>query len=144
MRETVIVRDATTADLNDVSRLLTQLGYPTEPELANERVQRTVGDGNGRVILAEHNGAVCGMITIYHIRTIHRPGDICRITALVIDESARGTGVGRLLVEEVERHARATGCVRVEVTSAAQRTGAHAFYLKLGYIDYPKRFIKDL
>jgi GNAT superfamily N-acetyltransferase len=84
------------------------------------------------------------MITTYRLRTLHRPGDICRITALVIDESARGAGVGSLLVEEVERYARTTDCVRVEVTSAAQRTGAHAFYLRLGYIDYPKRFIKDL
>ena len=144
MGTTVTVRDATSADANDLSRLLMQLGYPTEPHVAQERLARTTADGNGRIILAVKDGAVCGMITTYCLRTLHRPGDICRITALVVDASVRGAGIGRLLVEEVERYARETDCVRVEVTSAAPRTGAHAFYLRLGYIDYPKRFIKDL
>jgi GNAT superfamily N-acetyltransferase len=139
----IMIRDAVPADVDAVAELIGVLGYPTSPDLIRDRMSHATG-GGGRVIVAESAGRVTGVITIFHIRTLHRPGDICRITALVVAESERGTGVGRQLVDEVERHARASGCVRVEVTSAAGRSGAHAFYERLGYTDYPKRFIKDL
>jgi GNAT superfamily N-acetyltransferase len=101
--------------------------------------------GNGRVLLAGNGSAVLALATVFRISTLHRPGgDICRITAFVVTAGARGQGIGRRLIEEIERYARDTGCARIEVTSAAPRLEAHAFYTRLGYTDAPKRFLKDL
>lgn len=144
MTRAIVIRDAMPSDAQALSGLLQQLGYPTAPDIAVDRLNAATEGANGRVMVAEVDGVVKALISLYHIRTLHRPGNICRITALVVDETARGTGVGRALVDETERHSRAAHCIRVEVTSAAPRVEAHAFYEKLGYTEYPKRFIKDL
>jgi GNAT superfamily N-acetyltransferase len=144
MKADITVRDAVPSDSALVAHLIQQLGYPNPVDIIAARMRSVTENGNGRVLVADDNGRVIAVATLYHIRTIHRPGDICRITAFVVDENVRGGGIGRQLVAAIEQHARDAGCARVEVTSAGQRTGAHAFYLSLGYTDYPKRFIKDL
>jgi N-acetylglutamate synthase-like GNAT family acetyltransferase len=140
-----MIRDATAADAGAVAGLIGELGYPTTADEIVKRSAHATEHGNGRILVAESDGVIQAVATLYHIRHIHRPGgDICRITAFVVTEAVRGTGLGRQLIEAIERHARETGCSRVEVTSAGTRTGAHAFYSALGYTDWPKRFIKDL
>jgi GNAT superfamily N-acetyltransferase len=127
-----------------MAKLLTGLGYTWPAQVIAERLGHVYQHDAGHALVAVTNDDVVGLITSYMIRTLHRPGDICRITALVIAEGARGQGIGRQLVAAIEDIARASGCVRVEVTSQARRIDAHEFYLRLGYTDWPKRFIKDL
>jgi GNAT superfamily N-acetyltransferase len=140
----VSVREATAADGGDMARLLDQLGYSASPAELVTRLARVQEHGGGTALLAMDGHEAVGLATIYLIRTLHRPGDICRLTALVIDERRRGAGIGRMLVDATEAYARARDCIRVEVTSSYAREEAHAFYLHLGYTDKPKRFVKDL
>jgi GNAT superfamily N-acetyltransferase len=51
----------------------------------------------------------------------------------VVDEQARGAGVGRALMARAEQWARDHGCVAVTLRTNVVRTEAHAFYEKLGY-----------
>ena len=51
---------------------------------------------------------------------------------------------GQQRVEEAERRARTGGASRIELTSGAQRTEAHAFYRACGYKDSSVRFVKLL
>jgi N-acetylglutamate synthase-like GNAT family acetyltransferase len=141
----MLIRDARPADAESVAALIGELGYPTTADEITRRSAHATEHGNGRILVAEVDGVVRGVATLYHIRHIHRTGgDICRITAFVITEALRGTGIGRALITAIEAHAAGSGCSRVEVTSATPRTGAHAFYRRLGYTEWPKRFIKDL
>lgn len=48
------------------------------------------------------------------------------------------------LVEAAESVFRNWGFGRVEVTSGAAREAAHRFYVRAGYSEQPKRFIKLL
>jgi GNAT superfamily N-acetyltransferase len=68
----------------------------------------------------------------------------CRVTALVVTPTAQGLGIGRALLKEAERRARAGGAARIELTSGSQRTEAHAFYRACGYGDGTVRFVKPL
>jgi GNAT superfamily N-acetyltransferase len=68
----------------------------------------------------------------------------CRVTALVVTPTAQGLGIGRTLLKEAERRARVGGAARIELTSGAQRTEAHAFYRACGYKDSSVRFVKLL
>ena len=68
----------------------------------------------------------------------------CRITALAVAEHARRTGVGKALLYGAEARARQNGAVRIELTSAGQRTDAHAFYRSCGYEEGALRFMKRL
>ena len=49
----------------------------------------------------------------------------------------------RALVDEAEAWARAQGCRRIIVTTALHRTGAHAFYERIGYAHTGRRYGKD-
>jgi GNAT superfamily N-acetyltransferase len=71
-------------------------------------------------------------------------GPLGRLTAIVICEQLRRRGIGGRLVAEVERRAREEGCERLELTTAARRIGAHAFYGHLGFTEHSRRFIKPI
>jgi len=56
----------------------------------------------------------------------------------------QGEGIGRELLQAAETWARQAGAARIEVTSAAHREAAHAFYRARGYSDGSMRFVKRL
>ncbi|MER6254805.1 GNAT family N-acetyltransferase [Streptomyces sp. NPDC001584] len=49
---------------------------------------------------------------------------------LVTAAAARSTGVGHVLLEHLEQHARAAGCTALTLESGTQRTDAHRFYFR--------------
>jgi GNAT superfamily N-acetyltransferase len=63
---------------------------------------------------------------------------------MVVEEAARGSGVGRALLKRLEEVARAEGCGRIYLTTRYEREGAAAFYRRMGFEDTSLRFVKDL
>jgi ribosomal protein S18 acetylase RimI-like enzyme len=96
------------------------------------------------VLVAEVEGEVAGVLALHLVPVLHEPGDWCRVTALVVGEGARRQGVARALVSEAEAIARSRACVRIEVTSALHRDGAHALYRGLGFGRVSEHFLKPL
>lgn len=127
------VRHATAADAQDIARLIGQLGYPFEASDAPRRLANMTHAGRAVVLLAEHHGSVVGLVTSHILSVINREHDVAWLTTLVIDETVRGSGVGRILVQAVEQFARDAGCERLTVTTHVHRSDAHAFYEKLGF-----------
>lgn len=125
------VRDAAPADAADVAELLGQLGYPTSA--AEARVRLATGDE--RVLLAEVGGRVLGLLAVTTRRSITHAHPVARVTAMVVRDSARRQGVGRLLMDSAARLALAEGCESIELTSGIrpERDAAHRFYRSLGY-----------
>jgi GNAT superfamily N-acetyltransferase len=131
----VAIRQAATADATVIARLLKQLGYPCSGEDVTVRLGYWLGDPASRVLLAERDGLVIGCLSLHGVPYLERTGRWARIESLVVDETARGTGTGRALLEAAEDVARQWGCLAVEVTSARARAGAWAFYHRMGYTD---------
>jgi GNAT superfamily N-acetyltransferase len=140
----LFIRRATAADAMAVSRLLDQLGYPTEHADVPGRLDRLMSNHRGAVLLAQHGEDVVGLATVHVLSVLNRPRDVAWLTALVVDQSARGTGVGRRLVEAVERFARESGCERLSVTTQEHRTDARTFYGRVGLEPTGRRFGKIL
>lgn len=138
----VSVRDAEERDAPDIASLCAQLGYPTPAEAVMSRMDR-LRDGKARVVVAVDGNRAVGLATIHIRHMINHEAPIGQLTLLVVDESARGRGVGRLLVAESEAWARARGCKRFVVTTALRRTEAHAFYERLGFTHTGRRYGKD-
>lgn len=138
------LRNAVMADADDVARLLEELGYPCDLRDAVDRIASILANDRQVLVVARHGGAVCGLVALDFMYYLPLGTTTCRITALVVLPDARGCGVGRHLLLEAERRARAGGAARIELTSGVQRNEAHAFYRACGYSNGSVRFVKPL
>jgi ribosomal protein S18 acetylase RimI-like enzyme len=122
---------------------LRELGYPLSIPLAAEQIRELGATGSDPILLAETEGTVVGLLATLRCRMLQYARPVMRITALVVGRNARRQGVGRLLMEHAEQIAVAEGCEFVELTSAADRADAHAFYRSIGYEANSLRFRKS-
>jgi GNAT superfamily N-acetyltransferase len=63
---------------------------------------------------------------------------------LVSDDAHRSRGVGRALLQHLERHARDSQCDVLALDSGTQRTEAHRFYFREGLVIPAFSFRKNL
>lgn len=143
----VTIRSVRRADAAVLADLLTQLGYPSSAAEVGDRLRYWLDQPRSRVFVAESAGRVVGALTLHALPYLLKTGSWGRIESLVVDEPVRGTGAGRALIDAAEEQARSWGCLLMEVTSSRHRTGAHAFYRRLGYVDQSERsgrFAKSL
>ncbi len=125
-----------------MAHLFTQLGYAAE---VDELLQRLLGqDAATRVLLAEQAETVVGVLVWHWLQPLHVAPAWGLISALVVDDRARGGGIGAALLCEAERQAREAGCSQLELSSSLKREDAHRFYLAQAYQERPKRFVKLL
>lgn len=130
---TIVVREMTLTDTAAVADLTTQLGYPAGESDIRRRYAGIHDRRDGCVFVAESGqGVVLGWI---HVQTSYLLENDVRaeIAGLVVTEQARGTGIGRRLVEAAEAWARQHNLDTMAVRSNQIRTAAHAFYKRLGY-----------
>jgi GNAT superfamily N-acetyltransferase len=139
------VREAVLTDAPEVVRLLSLLGHAMSTGTAEARLAAFRESGE-HVLVATRDGSesLLGAVTLHVTPVMHRVGPIGRFTAVVVDESARGKGIGSTLIRAAEEFLRAQGCAMIEVTSNKKRTDAHAFYERLGYTATSFRFAKPV
>ncbi|MNH05734.1 aminoalkylphosphonic acid N-acetyltransferase [compost metagenome] len=92
--------------------------------------------------MALYHGEMVGVLVWHRLQPMHLAPAWGLISALVIDEGARGGGMGARLLAAAEARALASGCSQLELSSSLKREGAHRFYLAQGYGERPKRFVK--
>ena len=136
------LRPASVDDAPGIARLLALLGHSTTPEAIRDMWPIWSGEGNTALVAEQALRVLVGVATLHRMRVLHRSLPVGRITALVVDEHARGAGLGRALVAACEESLRAAGCGLVEITSNVRFQDAHAFYRHLGYEYTSLRFAK--
>jgi GNAT superfamily N-acetyltransferase len=127
------VREAALADAARIAALAGQLTYPSTPEEVERRLRELPQDGSHVVFVAEDGaGRVVGWA---HTYALHFVGSDLRaeVAGLVVDDSCRGAGVGKVLMARIEDWAREKGLTAVTLRSNVIRDPAHKFYEKLGY-----------
>ena len=103
------VRPATSADATALSRLLGQLGYPTDAAEIPDRIEKLYARPGTTVLVAEGGqGDVVGVVTVHLFQTMHAIEPVAWLTTLVVDEKARGQGIGSTLVTRAEAWAIST------------------------------------
>jgi len=116
------IRTATSADAAALSRLLGQLGYPTDPAEIPQRIEKLYARPGTTVLVAEGGqGDVVGVVTVHLFQTMHASEPVAWLTTLVVDEKARGQGIGSTLVMRAEAWAirRCTARTRTTFTRRA-------------------------
>lgn len=138
--ETLTIRPPEADDGSAIAHLFTQLGYPAEG--ADVTARLLAPDPASVVLLASQGDKVVGVLVWHKLAPLHVAPAWGLISALVVDEGARGGGIGARLLAAAERRARDLGCCQLELSSSLKREGAHRFYLAQGYCERPKRFVK--
>jgi len=114
-----------------IARLVGQLSASAQPPSA-DAVAAIVASPASRLLLArERDGRVVGMLTIvlFPIPT----GIRAWIEDVVVDQDARGRGVGALLTRAALELAVAHGARTVDLTSRPDREAANRLYARLGF-----------
>jgi len=93
--------------------------------------------------VAGNPGGVVGFISVHIITNLWAQGCLLQIEELVVHETLRGKGIGRLLVDQALALGEESGCRSVEVTSAIHRSGAHRFYESCGFKKMAYHFIRE-
>ena len=64
-----------------------------------------------------------------------RSGDIGEVTRVFVEPAARGKGVGRLLMNALERESRELGLDALRLDTRTDLVEARSLYASLGYIE---------
>lgn len=127
------IRTARTYDAQAIAELGGQLGYAATRQQIATRLAGIESEPASRVIVAEDkHGRVVGWLHVA-ARTQLTEDACAEVLGLVVDEPARGGGIGDALLRAAEDWARSVGCVRVRVRSRETRERAHRFYERAGY-----------
>ncbi|MGR6318824.1 GNAT family N-acetyltransferase [Micromonospora soli] len=124
------VQDVTDELVQAFARLLPQLSQSAAP-LDAETLKALVAWPGNRLLVARVDGEIMGTLTLV---TFPIPTGVrAWIEDVVVDEAARGRGVGAALTQEAVRLARAAGARTVDLTSRPSREAANRLYERLGF-----------
>jgi ribosomal protein S18 acetylase RimI-like enzyme len=118
-------------DLVDaLNGLIPQLSSSAEP-LTTDSVSRVVASAGNSLLIARHEGRIVGTLTLvcFEIPT----GTRAWIEDVVVDESARGLGMGDALVAAAIERALELGARNIDLTSRSSRVAAHRLYERAGF-----------
>ena len=113
------------------ARLTPQLSRSNPPPTRGELDEIVRSDASRLLVARDDNGAIVGSLTlvVFRIPTAVRAW----IEDVVVDESARGQGIGEALNREALRIAADHGARTVDLTSRPSREAANRLYQRLGF-----------
>lgn len=132
------IRKAVPSDVATILDLIRDLAvYEREPDAVQATVESLYGTLFGptptaEAIVAEIDGEVVGMALFFTNFSTWSGRDGLYLEDLYVKPEARGTGLGKALLQRLARIAVARGCARVEWSVLDWNTPAIDFYRSLG------------
>ncbi len=149
MSETILVRRIERADYagwrplwDGYNRFYGRHGATALPESMTEATWERFFTGNEPVhaFVAQQDDRLIGLVHYLFHRSTTRLTDVCYLQDLFTAEAARGRGIGRQLIQEVYKTAKAAGSTRVYWHTQVTNTPGRALYDKVaehtGFIVY--------
>ena len=127
-----MIRKAVNEDVDNIYRLICLLEETTfDYETFKMIYEKQLNDNNHFFLVYEDNGihALCHFVISYHL---HHCAKVCDIYELVVNEECRGKGIGKQLLQEVDKISKEYQCVQVELDTNQRRKNAHRFYEREG------------
>ncbi len=125
--------EATEELVETIERLLPQLTEARRTPMLAEL--QDVVSNQTLLVVRDDEGGIIGTLTFVLYRVAS--GVKGRIEDVIVDESARGQGVGEALVREGMRLANEAGVLMLELTSMPYRQSANRLYKRLGFVRKP-------
>lgn len=145
-RDTVATITIRRARRRDIPALLNLYGaFEGEPDddaddaprltagAADAVFDRIDADGNQSLLVAERDGLVVGTLALLIVPSLARGGQPWAVVdTIALHDSARGQGIGTLLMEEAVQRARGARCYKLVLSTHRSRVDAQRLYARLG------------
>ncbi|WP_435788398.1 GNAT family N-acetyltransferase [Clostridium sp.] len=129
----IVIRECKTQDYTDIVLLnKNEMGYEYPAEDTKKQLKQLLNDSNHKIYVAVVGDKVVGYIHASNYELLYAPY-LKNIMGIAVSSHFRKNGIGKMLLNEVEKWAKGTGACGVRLVSGATRIGAHAFYTSCGY-----------
>jgi glucosamine-phosphate N-acetyltransferase len=127
----ITIREAKNEDIDRICEIYSQhFGY-TEP--APRHWWNILQESNIHYIVAELDDHVIGVASLITINKLIRSGNrMALIEDVAVDNSARGMGVGKLMIERLKQLAVEKSCYKTVLNCSRENVG---FYEKCGFYE---------
>ena len=125
-----VCREVTDEVVQAFGVLIPQLSR-SNPAPTRAELEALVASEASTLFVARVDGRIAGSLTLAMFRI--PTGVRAWIEDVVVDESARGHGVGEALNRAALDHARANGAITVDLTSRPSREAANRLYKRMGF-----------
>ena len=135
------VREATAKDVETIHALAGELaGVVGDSSPALEavlaRLSELLEEPRARVLVAEdEDGAVVGMASLWIKPDLAHGDTVVEVPTLVVAEGSRREGVGKLLMEEIQKLAVESEANLIELVATSENAPARNFYKSLGFVE---------
>lgn len=128
--EVELVHEVSDELVEAFGRLLPQLST-SAPQLDADTLAAIATWQSNKLLVARIDGVIVGALTlvVFPIPS----GKRARIEDVVVDDAARGQGVGSVLTQEALSIARVLGARTVDLTSRPSREAANRLYERMGF-----------
>lgn len=138
-------RKATLADGGDIYRLICDMEDTMLPrERFDEIYEKQLRNDSFYCLLGEENGKTVAMLNLRFEEQLHHADRVAEIMEFVVDREYRNGGVGKGMLAQACKIARAQGCVQIEVACNQLRKDTHRFYQREGMQNFHFKFSKPL
>ena len=126
------IENANAAHSTSIERLSEELGYRVSSSEVQENLSKIAQLPHHKVWVALRGNEVVGWCHAGMTYWVMMESMV-EVFGLVVSSGIRNAGVGKMLIEEVERFARESGVNEVWIRSNRKRKESHPFYLHIGY-----------
>ena len=135
------VREATAEDAEIIHSLASELAATLDDsaprfEDVRARLFELLEEPRARVLVTEgEDGAIVGVASLWIKPDLAHGDTVVEVPMLVVSEVRRREGVGKLLMEEVQRLAAENEANLIELVATTHNTAARDFYRSLGFVE---------
>jgi ribosomal protein S18 acetylase RimI-like enzyme len=139
----------TNATLEDIGALTEQIAHyyahddiPFDASRVAAALENMMRVDRGRAWLVRVDGALVGYAIVVWSYSIEYGGIEAVLDELYLSPQARGSGLGRSVMEHIVREAKNAGAVVLRLETEAENSAARAFYAKLGFEALDRQIMK--
>jgi ribosomal protein S18 acetylase RimI-like enzyme len=135
------VREATPEDAEAIHSLAGELAgavgdsAPTLEAVRARLSELLEAQRAGVLVTEDDGGAVVGVVSFWIKPDIAHGDTVIEVPTLVVAEGSRRTGVGKLLMEEIQRLAAENKAGLIELVATRENAAARDFYDSLGFVE---------
>lgn len=140
------IRDFRDSDITELPRLFVQLGYPSDKNSIQRRLQHILANKSYHLIVALEKNRVVGFAGFCKMFYFEKEGSYTRILALVVEKDYQKQGIGTKLVHYIKKWSLKENCQAIALNSGIEekRVSAHKFYESYGFAKKSAGFIMPI